>query len=213
MDRLENAIDDFYAAFRDVDPPKKIDGCEHCLDSKEVEILLGSPLRELQPDDLSSYAASAFLTVGNVEDYFYFLPRIMEISLHDNTWWPSMEVTARAIRATDIPSWPANRRKSLIRLLHAEIDRMLKTEEYFRLDEWLCAIGRMELDVQRFLTRIGSDHGAVLAYWEANAEHLHEGKLGSSFWQLPNKGHDDIVRWLKSDPIRKIYADAYGYKI
>jgi len=101
----------------------------------------------------------------------------------------------------------------LDRLLHSVIDRMLETGEYSRLDEWLCAISRMELEVQPYLKQIELNREAVLQYWKDNAGRLHEGKLGNAFWELPDKGHDEIVRWFKSDPIRKIYAEEYGYRV
>jgi hypothetical protein len=213
MDSVSEAINEFYTAFSDVGAPKEIGGCECCLNGKEIEVLLSTPLHKLRPEDLSSYASSAFLTIGDIADYLYFLPRIIEISIRDDLWWPSMEVTARALKETDIPSWPANRRESLARLLHVVIDHMLETGEFSRLDEWLCAIGRMELDVQPYLEQIESSREAVLEYWKQNAGRLHEGKLGNAFWDPPTKGHDDIVRWLKSELVHKIYSEEYGYKI
>ncbi len=69
--------------------------------SEEVEVLLGKPLRDLSPDELSSYSSSALLTVGLPEDYLYYLPRILEISIRDDSWWPDIEVSARAIKSTE----------------------------------------------------------------------------------------------------------------
>jgi hypothetical protein len=43
---LSEAINNFYATFGDIDIPKKIEGCEHCLDDKEIEVLLSTPLRD-----------------------------------------------------------------------------------------------------------------------------------------------------------------------
>ena len=81
MKSLDVVIEELYAAFSDVPAPSTIDACPHCVDDKGLEKLLNTDLRDLEPDDLSSYASSAFLTVGDIPDYLYFLPRILEISV------------------------------------------------------------------------------------------------------------------------------------
>jgi ribosomal protein S13 len=121
MATLEASIQDFYAAFSDVPAPKQIDGCPCCIDAKKIPVLLKTPRQQLTPDDLSCYSASTFNTVGDVADYLYFLPRILEITTQDGGWWPSLEVTARAIRETRFDSWPTRRREALKTLLNAAL--------------------------------------------------------------------------------------------
>src|SRR5262245_26685041 len=94
---LRQAIEGVYTAFLDVPRPTSVDGCPCCIGQKGISILLSKPLRELSPDDLTHYAASAFLTVGAVEDYLYFLPRILEILATQHDWWPDPEVVTLAI--------------------------------------------------------------------------------------------------------------------
>ncbi len=211
MHALSQAIDDFYRAFVDVPAPLHIDGCPCCIDNQRIPHLLSTPLREIAPDDLASYASSALLTVGDVSDYLYFLPRIMDISIRDESWWPDVEVTARAIHSTGLCSWPPNRHAALVSLLDAVIQNVIKSKAYWQIDGWLCAIARMELDVRPWLTMIEIDSAAVLHYFEDNAEDLKFGKLSNAFWELPNTGHDVIVQWFKSDAISEIPFQAYGY--
>ena len=64
MNTLSQAIEQLYAAFADVPKPRAIVGCPCCLDNKDIDTLLATPLREIGPRDLSPYASSAFLTVG-----------------------------------------------------------------------------------------------------------------------------------------------------
>lgn len=207
---LEQAIDRLYTAFADVPKPHHIDGCPCCVERKNIGVLLSSPLRGLTPDALSEYAACAFLTVGSLADYLYFLPRILEISIRDS-WWPDIEVTGRAIGAAEPHSWSQSHRGALLSFLHAVIDGIVASGEHDQLDGWLCAIARMRLDVQPFLDQVAKSPAAVLAYFEANAECLRRNVLCNAFWELPCDGHDVIVRWFKSEPIRKIPLEAYGY--
>lgn len=207
---LEQAIDRLYPAFADVPKPRRIDGCPCCIEQKNINVLLSSPLRLLTPDDLSAYAASAFLTVGTVADYLYFLPRILEISV-GAYWWPDIAVTGRAIAATEPRSWSRSHRSALLGFLHAVIGWSVASGEHSQLDGWLCAIAHMGLDVRPILGQVAKSPATVLAYFEINATCLRQNKLCNPFWKLPCDGHDAIVRWFKSEPIRKIPLEAYGY--
>jgi hypothetical protein len=211
MDSLSNSIDAFYRAFADVSEPRYVDGCPCCIENKQVEVLLSTPLRELRPEELGSYAESALLTVGDIADYLYFLPRILEISIRVDSWWPDIEVTARAIRSTDLQSWPSRRFQALLALIAAVIEEIVGSGSHDQLDGWLCAIARMGLDVSPYLRKIETDRAAVLAYFEYNAASLTTGRLLNAFWELPNDGHDEIVKWFRSDAIRRIPFEAYGY--
>lgn len=208
---LTQAIDDFYRAFSDVTAPYHIHGCPCCIDNKRIQYLLSTPLRQLSPDDLSSYASSALLTVGEVSDYLFFLPRIMEISILDESWWPDIEVTGRAIHSTQLQDWPSHRREALVILLNAVMQNVIESKAYWQIDGWLCAIARIGFDVRLYLAMIEKDSAAVLHYFEDNAEDIKDGKLGNAFWELPNVGHDVIVQWFRSDAIRAIPFHAYGY--
>lgn len=211
MTTLDQAVDCLYTAFADVPKPRHIDGCPCCIEKKNIGVLLSAPLRELTPDDLSAYAASAFLTVGTVADYFYFLPRILEISIREPDWWPDIEVTGRAIAAAEPGSWSCSQRSTLLGFLHAVIDWIVESGEHWLLDEWLCAIARMGINIQPFLDQVAQSPGAVLAYFQANARCLQRNALCNPFWELPCAGHDTIVQWFKSEPIRKVPWEAYGY--
>lgn len=213
MNALELAIERLYAAFADIPKPKHIDGCSHCLDAKEIDKLLALRLREISPSDLAPYASSAFLTVGDVEDYLYFLPRILEVSAMDDLWWPDPEVTGRAIRSAKPDVWPSSRLEAVESFLKAVIDTAIASGEYHKLDGWLCAIARMGFDVRPFLQQVAKSSAAVLAYFEENASSLTENRLVNSFWELPCPGHDAIVEWFHSDEIRKIPFDAYGFEM
>ena len=97
MHTLSDAIEALYQAFAVMPKPKHIDGCPCCIDRKETGVLLGKALRTITPEEMASYASSAFLTVGEVADYLYFLPRIIEITATEPSWWPDPEVTGRAM--------------------------------------------------------------------------------------------------------------------
>src|SRR5690348_15560227 len=110
---FQEAIEGVYEAFRDVPRPKSVEGSSCCIDEKGISVLLSKPLRELSPDDLTHYASSVFLTVGAVEDFLYFLPRILEILATESGWWPDPEVVTRAIHTSGFHSWPNSHRRAV----------------------------------------------------------------------------------------------------
>src|ERR1700728_4060562 len=119
--QLQTAIENVYAAFKDIPKPQFVDGCPCCIDQKGISILLTKPLRELSPDDLTHYAASVFLTVGSVEDFFYFLPRILEMLVLEPNWWPSPEVVARALDNSKFHNWPVRKSEAVSKYFDAVI--------------------------------------------------------------------------------------------
>ncbi|MES2505924.1 MAG: hypothetical protein V4599_04420 [Verrucomicrobiota bacterium] len=211
MPTLEDAISQLYEAFADVPKPMDIDACPCCVDSKNLCTLTSLPLRDIPADDLGPYAASAFLTVGDVPDYLYFLPRILECSARLEFWWPDPEVTGRAIANTHPAEWPAPRRAAFHQFLSSQVSHLLEqADSGSELDSWLCAIARMGLDVRPFLSQIEPSLPHVLSFYEANANQLTERKLANAFWELPNEGHDQILAWFGSEPVSDIILQAYG---
>lgn len=203
---LAATIGRLYDAFA-VPKPQAIDGCPCCIDRNGVDVRLGTPLRELSPDAPASYASSAFLTVGEVADYLYFLPRILEVTATDLAWWPDPEVTGRAVHAAGVLAWPADRRAALDGFLAAVVGDAIRTAGTWRLDSWLCAIGRMGLDVGPYLDQVATAPGAVRDYHRHNADGLSRGRLSNLFWEPPDPAHDTILRWLRSPEVEALLRE------
>ena len=207
MNSLDVAIENLYKSFSDVSAPTTIDGCSHCIDDKDIDRLLNAELRNISPDDLSSYASSAFLTVGDIPDYLYFLPRILEISVRDSSWWPDIEVTGRALSNTDVSNWPSERRQALTELFISVIRRFIDNGEFNDLDDWMCGIGRSGVDVRPFLDMLEESREAVSHYVTVNAVSIDKGKLSNEFWEAGDRGQDTIIEWMRSEKVKRIYSE------
>jgi len=213
MSDIEWATENLYAAFSDLPKPESINACACCMTADEVETLLAKDLRELTPEELSSYASSALLTVGDISDYLYFLPRILELSIRDDTWWPTIEVSGVKIGMMDPASWPLGRFEALLGFFHGVVNHLLESKNYRRIDEWMCAVAAMKVKMRPFLEKVEANPDAVLEYFNANAKGLSDGRLENAFWEDPRPGHDEIVKWFKSDVVSEILFDAYGYRV
>lgn len=210
MNSLKESIEDLYAAFADVPKPRHIDGCPCCIEGKKISTLLSTPLRRISGEQLGSYAFSAFNTVGDVPDYLYFLPRVLEISVMDDGWWPDIEVTGRAVANTVPLSWPELRLNALRAVLEAQVSALLQTSDTgSEIDRWMCAIARMGLDVRPYLAQLEKSPEHVIAYYLQNGQRLPK-KLDNNFWELPNAGHDAIVHWFGTEKVSDIIFEAWG---
>lgn len=208
---LQQAIEDTYDAFREVPRPATVDGCPCCIGRKGINVLLSKPLRDLSPDDLTHYAASAFLTVGAVEDFLYFLPRILDILASKRDWWPDPEVVTRAIQTAGFHSWPDCRRQVLSRFLDEVVLDLLATDgSGFELDSWICALARLHDDLVPFLARIAANKERLIEWYEVNSQSLVDGRLANGFWDEAPEGTKQVVEWLRSPETQKIIEEHYG---
>jgi hypothetical protein len=198
-DKVREAVDALYLAFADQPVPPPISGCSHCFEEHELDLLLSKPPRELTAEELSSYASSAFLTAGDIPDYLYLLPRIIDLTLNHSSFWPDIEITARAIRDSGFETWPEARRQSLLTVFHAYLDHLLEGEYVeFDIDGMMCALGRLGVSLGPFLAKIRKYPEKALAYRDINAETLGDGKLTNAFWDPLDPGQEEIVAWFNS---------------
>jgi hypothetical protein len=208
---LQQAIVGVYGAFRDVPRPVSVDGCPCCIDRKGISILLSKPLPDLSPDDLTHYATSAFLTVGAVEDYLYFLPRILEILATTHNWWPNPEVVTRAIHTAGFHSWPDSRRNALTRYFEEVVGDLLSTEgSGAEIDSWICALGRLHVGLAPFLARIAANRPRLIEFYERNSQPLIDGRLANGFWDDAPEERKQVLEWFRSPETRKMIQEQYG---
>jgi len=208
---LQRAIEDIYGALRDVRRPATVDGCPCCIGRMKIGTLLSKPLRDLSPDDLSHYAASAFLTVGAVEDFLYFLPRILEISALEPDWWPDPEVVTCAIHSAGFHSWPGSRRQVVSRFFDEMVIDLLATEgRGFELDSWVCAIARLHVDLAPLLAQIAANRARLIEWYEVNSRPLIDGRLANGFWDEAPKERKQVVEWFQSPQTQQIIQEQYG---
>jgi hypothetical protein len=76
---LRSTIQGLYKAFNRYPRPSKIKYCPcGCTKPEEVLPLFAGPLVDLEFDSLGNYSFSAMTTQGSVNDFKYFLPRLLE---------------------------------------------------------------------------------------------------------------------------------------
>jgi len=208
---LRAAIDELYLAFGDVRKPGEIDVCPCCMELAEVEVLLSKKLKELTPDELSKYGSKVFNTVGDIPDFLYFLPRLLEIVVTNPDWWPDPEVLLPKLKEAGFPDWPDRRSNAVRHFLDAAFyDVMMRASSEWEFGGWICALGLLYDDVSPYLRQLEMRPALFRAYYEENSECLPKGKLTNSFWDENSTAFRQVMQWFNSPKIKNMIAEVYG---
>jgi hypothetical protein len=124
---LRNALERVYRAF-DRPVPKAIEGCPCCIRKRTIDVLLGTPLRELSATTLWPYVSGAFLTVGGEGDFRYLLPRILDVSIHDPGNALDPEVVLGKLDLARWRSWPSSEQEAVEAFIDAWFDHALASD-------------------------------------------------------------------------------------
>ncbi|HWU00763.1 MAG TPA: hypothetical protein VN229_24205 [Terriglobales bacterium] len=196
----EAALQNVYDVFSAAPKPDLIGGCPCCITESEACGLLAAPLRNLTSDQLCDYAASVLLTVGSEEDFRYFLPRLLELSIHDEFTWPDREVLFGKLHLAEWQDWPAIERQAIERLALAAFEDDLASGDIYQIDSWLCTAAHSHLPLQPFLTRLEQPDQvmACQGLFDWNADYLPSGRLRNAFWPENSRAMQEVVHWLTS---------------
>jgi hypothetical protein len=211
---VQRALDRLYEVFAGVPKPAAINACPCCLDSAQACRLLTLPLQSITPAQLSSYAASVFLTVGSEEDYRYLLPRILDVSLAESSWWPSREIVLRSLALAEWDTWAARERQALGDLFDAAFEEAVSKGDGWDVDRWICGLAFAGADLSPYLARLEQPDAstALLALHEINANALLKGKLSNAFWAHDRAVAQPVIAWLRSAPVQAAIWRHYGVK-
>jgi hypothetical protein len=125
--RLREAIRPVYRTFQ-MPPPLVIDGCPCCLDTRNTDILLTAPLRQISGLALWRYVSGAFLTVGGDRDFQYLLPRILEVSAIGHEPANDPEIVLAALSRSGWRCWALDKRMVVEALVYAWFEGMIVSD-------------------------------------------------------------------------------------
>jgi hypothetical protein len=204
---LETAIEDVYHAFADVEKPKRVEGCPCCMTADEYEALTAKSLRKLNSTELSEYAADVMLTMGTAEDYQYFLPRILELTIEDDVeWMASAEITAEKIAMAGFKQWNERKQSSITQLWLAVIRDIATSDSDpellgFRSSDigtWLAAATLIPIPVSPLIEVLERFPDIIRTLYNRNFETLFQDRLKNAFLKEPSEGQTKIANWLRN---------------
>lgn len=185
--RLRAAVETVYSSF--VAPiPETIEGCPCCITTRQIRSLLTKPLRSISGAALWRYVSGVFLTVGEVQDFRYFLPRIFEVSAFDRENANEPEVVLGKLKLAEWRSWPLAEQHVIEEFVDAwfehELAKDLKGAEAgwieMNAESVLCGAARAGFPLRPWLIRLCDvDAAPVLEDMKSR----YPGKL-SAFWEF-----------------------------
>jgi hypothetical protein len=142
INELDSSIEGLYSAFlRDSFPAATAERSPYAgISDAEVAKLRSRPLRELMASDLDRYVRSALTTWGGVEQFKYFLPRILELIVRSPGSIDAL--VFEKLDAAEWRSWPRQEQDAITRYLDA-------------LWRWALAAGPDVIDAGEILRGIG----------------------------------------------------------
>lgn len=158
--RLAASIEDLYRVFSAKAPPL-IEGCPCCIDTRKVDVLLSTPLRELSGDQLWRYITGAYLTVGGDRDFRYLMPRIFELAAVGPFVVPDTEIVLGKLALARWETWQAEEREAVLEFIDAWFSTAIEQDLLNAGDGWidqtqaiLCGMARAGLPIADWLIRL-----------------------------------------------------------
>ncbi len=211
-----NAIEDLYTAFAAAKRPSFID-MSPVKDPADFATLLTTPLRELTSDQLWQYSFSVFFTVGDVADFEYFFPRIIELASkpYSSFELPPMELGV-VFQKPAMAGWPEQWRPIRRHAFQAYLDAMTASWATMvtDVDTWLCAFSYCLPDIDRHLELLLSDsdaaHRNLMVFYEANSESLIKHRLNNAFWDQSKVTYARVIAWLEREDVQLKIQQLYA---
>ncbi len=203
------AVDQAFSDRRLSDP---MSYCDCCTDPAFVERLASTPRDQISEEDMAGVAGSLLYTLGDTNDFRYFVPRFCSDSIGSPLY--DVDAVFARFRRAGFDDWPDSQRSAVRRLLAAHWRFALLTEPRHDLssmqDPWLVTLECIAClgDVEHALNAWESSYAA-----SADArllELLERVDVGESSISIVGVGGFDenrdaytaIERWLRSASIR-----------
>lgn len=201
---IHDAIEGLYRAFADAKRPSEI-ALSPVKDPADFATLLTTPLRQLTAEQLWHYSFSLFYTVGDVTEFEYFFPRIIELASE-----PESRLQIEVIfQKPSMAGWPKEWRKDRQRAFQAYLDAVVTSwvATVCEIDSWICALSYCLPDIGQCLEVLisGSDaaNENLLSFYERNCESLARHRLINSFWDRSSETHTKVVAWLQRPQVQQ----------
>lgn len=197
--RRREAVEGLYRQFK-APTPSVIEGCPCCIDTRDIDILLSTPLRALCGQALWPYVSSAFLTIGSTRDFRYFLPHIFEIALVDPQNSNDAEIVLDKLRRAAWQQWPRDERDAITAFIDVWLDQAISEDVSAFMDDsfgWetegvLCGIARAGLPLGPWLAHLRHPTAAPIF---ADLKARCPGEL-SGFWDDVPAGLAELSAFL-----------------
>jgi hypothetical protein len=188
-------IERLYQVFSRYSCPTDLEGCPCCTSPAEAQPLLAKPLRALGAPELAHYAFKAMTTWGIVEDYKYFLPRILELD-HEGDPACDTEVTLGKFQWADFRDWPAEEQRAVRDFISGAWREAVQSADVDRADALLCGAAMFLDDVTRLLDDADIIAPDFKSAYTVSCTNQTKRKLLNSFWERDTPNYQRVLVWV-----------------
>ncbi len=150
---LRQRLDGAYDAFAPYSRPLVLHVSPLRDSEKLLKQLTAKPMRLLSVEDVQEYASAALTTVGTLEDYKYFLPRLINLAMESGVVEP--EMIALKLKGSEWWSWPKNEQRSLKEIfVHACMNAFKQHPDDHLAGKWLVSLAILTIDLGEVRTYI-----------------------------------------------------------
>lgn len=206
---VQAALEGLYEAFADSRCPARIE-LSPVKDEADFLPLIRVPLRELSAEQLWGYTYSVFYTVGGEEDFFYLLPRILELASVPYSPFDNEVVFKKVVLSGWPGGWGLQRRLAFDSYLHAIVASW--QELVIDMDSWVCGLAFCFSDLPSHLdTLLGGGASAtsnLIQFYETNSQSLLKQKLRNEFWERSGENYLAVLHWLQRPDVERCIQKA-----
>lgn len=217
--QLQRLIDDCYAAFAPYPRPQALHASPLRDPVALLRTLSSAPLRELTGEQIGPYAGYAMTTVGDIDDYKHFLPRILEQAVHERQWTGvEPPIIAERLKRGNWLEWPAHEQAAIRALFTGAWEQALQEHpDEEEADSWICGIACIDLDLaamlEQWLAASSINAALQLAHFVlAEATFIFENDANErAYWRNVDEAKiHQVRRWLLSQPVHQLVLTARG---
>lgn len=191
---MNDAIERLYSVFSAYPHPRVLDGCPCCTSPQMAQPLVTKPLRALNGQDLEQYAFKALTTWGAVDDYKYFLPRIVELSMSGELLW-DIEMTLGKLAYGDFPSWSLREREAIEVLIVEAWADAVRRGEVEEADALLCGAAQV-MDPAPLLDLADRTDPEFKTAYRMTCSRPDKRRLSNSYWDRDGERYKTVLDWV-----------------
>ena len=191
-------VERLYNVFARYSRPTQLEGCPCCTSSAESQPLVSKPLRTLTAPELEHYAFKALTTWGTLDDYKYFLPRILELT-EDNSLLCDTEITLHKLPYGGFHHWPPDEQQAVRDYIFSAWREAVESSDTYRADAYLCGAAPALGDVTPLLDHADTASPDFKSAYAAEHSDYANRKLLNNFWDRDSPPYQQVLSWLYSN--------------
>lgn len=206
---IYRAIEELYSEFARYPLRTPIEACPCCRGPQATRPLHQKPLSKLTADDLGGYTWQAMTTVGDVDDFRHFLPRILELlSGGELIAVVDQELVLSKLAYGHWTGWAREEQNSVEAFLR-QLWWQVRSQPpdpypYINADigRWLCAIARAEPDLSAYLQDWENDRSELAVsnlqrFIEDYRQEIFGEKQPEAYWEDTLAPWQQIRDWAR----------------